>query len=66
MKLFLYMAAFIMVALTLGIVQAIGEAIPLRLGIEGAIIVALVPLLVLAWWLSRPKVEKHEPVEKPE
>ncbi len=54
MKEFLYMAAFVAFAQVIGAFHALGDGIPLRLDAEGGAILLLVPLLILAWWLSRP------------
>ncbi len=61
MKLFLWMALFIVFATVLGMMIGAGEGIPLRLEHMAGFAFngGLVALLLLAWWLSRDKRD-HE------
>jgi hypothetical protein len=66
MKFFLWLAGLIGVGLAYGFIEGRNQGVtPEQTEWQ---IIALVPLLLFAWWLSRPKApeEEHKSVEKPE
>ena len=60
MKFFLWLGGFILFAVAYGFIEANNRGIPLTAENTPWVSIVLVPLLVLAWWLSRPKPVDHE------
>jgi hypothetical protein len=59
MKLFLYMAAFIVVVNIAAAYSAAEQGLPVTMGPMGWFMAGLATLLVLAWWLFRERDNKR-------
>jgi hypothetical protein len=59
MRLFLYMAGFIVVVNIVAAYSASQQGIPLSFGPTDLFLTGLVLLLVFAWWLSRERKEEE-------
>ena len=58
MRLFLYMAGFIVVVNIVAAYSAFQQGIPVSFGPMDLFLTALVLLLIFAWWLSRDRTDK--------
>jgi hypothetical protein len=67
MRVFLWLASLVLLGILIGVIKAHGMGMPITIETFPWGSVAIILLLVSAWWLTRKKpADEDEPVEKSE